>query len=599
MLDNKGGNVLSGLHSNNPGELLMTDTRVHRFRRSLLAAAALATSLISAATIHPASAGAAPAPAAAVVPAGATAYIAVSPVRLADTRPATGIGGFTRLDSHTIRVVIAGRGGVPANATAAVLNVTATGTGADGYVTVYPAGAARPDASNINYEYAGATVPNTVTVKLGAGGAVDVYSYASSDLIIDVSGAYIPTAAAVAAGRFVAAVPAAKRVLDTRSGGGGIVAGGTTRRVSVATEVPANASAVVVNLTVTGALGAGYWTAFPSGGSAPNVSNLNIPGPGETAAGQAIVRLTPGVRSFDVFTERTGGGHLIVDVAGWFTGTADAVSAEGLFVPNAPYRALDTRWPYSHGRTFAKWVVEFPLAGGAGNAQAAAINLTTTQTRGAGYFTAYPARTVTPNASNLNATRIMQTIANHAIVRVSTAGVSVFTSAGGHIIADIAGYYVGTPAAAALDPVTNVVPAPSPLPYLLDAPLAGIGSLPIVEGVESAVVDQGIAGHWPGTGLAGEDSHIVVFAHRTAHGGPFYYLHLLNPGDIITLTGSDGRVHTYSVVRTDLTDKTANSILSAAYSVPGPTLSLVACSKPNLLPTSLSYRIVVTASLIS
>jgi sortase (surface protein transpeptidase) len=536
-----------------------------------------------------------PAASAAPLPTGLTSFVALAPIRLADTRPTSGISGHSRVDAHTVRIQVTGRGGVPVGATAAVLNVTATATAADGFVTVYPSGTSRPEASNLNYD-AGTSVPNMVTVKLGATGAVDVYSYASADIIVDVSGAYVPTASAQAAGRFVAALPAARRVLDTRSGG--VVNGGTTKRVSVATEVPATATAVVVNLTVTGSIGAGYWTAFPSGGSPPNVSNLNIAGPGQTAAGQAIVKLTPGLRAFDVFAEARGGGHLIVDVAGWFTGTTDTVSSDGLFVPNSPTRALDTRWPYSYGRTFAKWTVEFPLQAGI-SAQAAAVNLTTTNTRAEGYFTAYPARTSLPNASNLNATRIGQTIANHAIVRVSMSGISVYTSGGGHVLADVAGYYLGTPASTSVQPPVNVVPPPSPLPYSLSVPNAGIDGMYTAEGVSNDIVDQGWAGHWPGTGLAGEDSHMVLFGHRTSAGGPFYNLHLLQPGDEMTITGSDGRVHTYRVARTDLTGKDATSILNAAYSVPGPTLSLVACSKPNLLPTSLQYRIVVTAILIS
>ncbi len=330
----------------------------------------------------------------------------------------------------------------------------------------------------------------------------------------------------------------------------------------------------------------------------PNASNLNIAGRGQTAAGQAIVKLTPGLLAFDVFAEPGGGGHLIIDVAGWFTGAADPVTIDGLFVPLVPTRTLDTRGPYSYGRTFARWTVEFPLPSGVA-AQAAAINLTATNTRGEGYFTAYPARTPLPLASNLNATRIGQTIANHAIVRVSTAGIAVYTYTGGHIIADVAGYYLGPPAATTFAPPVNVVPPPSPLPYILDAPGAAIEGLEVEEGVDDAIVDQGLAGHWPGTGLAGEDAHMVLFAHRTAHGGPFRYLHLLNIDDELTMTGADGRVHTYRVARVEVTGKDATSILNAAYAIPGPTLSLVACTQPNLLPTSLLYRIVVTAILIS
>ena len=45
-----------------------------------------------------------------------------------------------------------GRGGLPATGVGAVvLNVTATGPTAQGYLTVYPTGGTRPTASNLNF----------------------------------------------------------------------------------------------------------------------------------------------------------------------------------------------------------------------------------------------------------------------------------------------------------------------------------------------------------------------------------------------------------------------------------------------------------------
>ncbi|HVL02953.1 MAG TPA: hypothetical protein VM386_00815 [Acidimicrobiales bacterium] len=69
---------------------------------------------------------------------------------------------------------IAGNGGVPATgATAALLNVTVTGASATGFLTVWPSGQAAPLASSLNW-VAGRTIPNSVTTKLGAGGAISV-----------------------------------------------------------------------------------------------------------------------------------------------------------------------------------------------------------------------------------------------------------------------------------------------------------------------------------------------------------------------------------------------------------------------------------------
>ena len=75
-----------------------------------------------------------------------------------------------------------------------------------GFVTVYPSGVTRPVASSINVDGAGQTIANLVTVPIGAGGSVDVYTQMSTDLVADVQGYYRPAAAAQA-GRFVPLTP--------------------------------------------------------------------------------------------------------------------------------------------------------------------------------------------------------------------------------------------------------------------------------------------------------------------------------------------------------------------------------------------------------
>jgi alpha-tubulin suppressor-like RCC1 family protein len=74
---------------------------------------------------------------------------------------------------------------------AVALNVTVTGPTGPGFVTVWPCGQARPLASNLNFT-AGQTVPNAVLVKLGAGGAVCLYNSATTHLVVDVGGWFLP-----------------------------------------------------------------------------------------------------------------------------------------------------------------------------------------------------------------------------------------------------------------------------------------------------------------------------------------------------------------------------------------------------------------------
>ncbi len=81
---------------------------------------------------------------------------------------------------------IIGAGGVPAGAKAVFVNVTAVNPLSTGFLTVYPKGAAVPNASNINYSI-GNTVPNLVMVPVGADGRIIVTnSAATTDVLADV-----------------------------------------------------------------------------------------------------------------------------------------------------------------------------------------------------------------------------------------------------------------------------------------------------------------------------------------------------------------------------------------------------------------------------
>ena len=88
-----------------------------------------------------------------------------------------------------VEVPLLGRGGVPTSGVGAVVaNVTAANPSAAGFATVYPCGA-RPEASSLNYLPGPTTATaNEVIAKLSALGSVCVYSFAETDLLIDVVG---------------------------------------------------------------------------------------------------------------------------------------------------------------------------------------------------------------------------------------------------------------------------------------------------------------------------------------------------------------------------------------------------------------------------
>jgi len=531
-------------------------------------------------------------------PQGASKFVSVAPVRLADTRanPPT---GYSVVSSNVIRVGILGRAGVPAGATAAVLNVTIAGSSAWGYVTVFPAGGNIPDSSNVNVDGSGRVVANLVHVKIGAGGAADIFRSTSMGLVVDLVGVYVPVTAGGSGsqdGRLVTLATGAQRVLDTR--GQPSIGGGQTRSVDVSTAgVPATASAVVVNLTVVDAR-AGYWSAIPDGQTIAATSSLNVDRDNQTRAGQAIVNLS-GTRRFNVYTEN--GGKLLVDVVGYFTGADPTVATDtaGLFVASSPLRMFDSRTL----RSLPPWsssTYEFPV-GNPGSIQVAAavMNITATAPWDLGFVTAYPAGVGRPNSSNLNVSAVPQTIANQAIVRVSTRGVSLYTQGGSHLIADVAGWYLGAPTNATQPAPSNPVYNPNAA-VAVSVPKIGVYiSIKAGGGSLDRIADQGYAATWSDINTVAAPGNVMLFGHRTTGSAPFRYLNNLNNGDEFIIVGSDGHSYHYQVMGKGVTRPTYSVIRSLASPYGALTAQLVACSKLDGTATSTAYRLVITGRLVS
>jgi alpha-tubulin suppressor-like RCC1 family protein len=246
-------------------------------------------------------------------------YTATLPYRKLDTRQEGGpLGpGGTRVLDLT--------GSVPAGATAVTLNLTATGATASTFVTAWPTGTARPAASNINLT-AGGTRPNLVTVALGAGDRVSFYNLAGQvNLVVDMVGFYTPAFGAT----FVPLSPS--RVLDTRTGDGPLHAGGSVI-VDPGPLVPANATAMLLNVTGVGATGSTFVSVWSGDGrpdSAGSVLNLAV---GETAANLAAIAFSP-TRPVTAYNS-WGSVHVLADLAGAFvlpaaTCTVDCVHSWG------------------------------------------------------------------------------------------------------------------------------------------------------------------------------------------------------------------------------------------------------------------------------
>lgn len=578
--------------------------KLARTRRSLTArtlATALLLSTLAVPTTSPMAAAAGNRIAAAPVtpPAGSSKYVPLTPQRIVKSF-GTDKFGFTVVAPKTLRVSVRDRAGVPATAVAAVINITAVAVPAPGYVSVYPTGTARPTSSNVNADTTGRTIANLAHVALSANGQFNVFLSADQPVVIDLVGVYVPAADTQSDGRFVSRSGGSARALDTRNADFGVprLAPGTTVTVDLAPfGLPAGAGAAVVNVTaVKGAKG--FWTAFPSGITRPDTSTLNLDTAGQTRGAQAIVQLNSDATTINVFS--LSGGDLVIDFVGWYTGASSPRGVDGLFVPSSPSRKLDTR----NLRTLAPWAGStYEIAVGSpvsctGCVAAVVANVTGTQPWINGYLTAYAAGQPRPSTSTLNLTAWPQTIANHAIVPASTRGIALYTLSGAHMIVDVAGYFLGTPLAAPNPRPTN----PS---YTSNrATFVSATDAPVSVGIRTGsnldtIADQGYAAGWTGLTNVAAVGNVMLFAHRTNSGGPFRYLDQFVVGEKFVLTGSDGHRYTYLVVDRRVTRPEYTTVLALAKPWGLATAQLVACSRADGSPTSLSYRIVITGRLIS
>ncbi len=115
-----------------------------------------------------------------------------APARLLDTRVGelTVDGRFAGLGRRpaggTLQLPVGGRAGVPAGASAVLLNVTAIGAG-EGHVTAFATGDQAPLASNLNV-VDGQVVANAAIVRLGVGGEICLGTAGPMHVVVDVVG---------------------------------------------------------------------------------------------------------------------------------------------------------------------------------------------------------------------------------------------------------------------------------------------------------------------------------------------------------------------------------------------------------------------------
>jgi hypothetical protein len=241
-----------------------------------------------------------------------------SPQRLVDTRTSGG-----RIATGASRCFpMAGLAGIPADAAAIIVNVTAVDYVARGWLTVYPNGQSVPATSTVNFDTSEYAIANGSIVRLGTGGqvCVNVGTVNSvpgdADVILDVTG-YLTTAG-------LAQMPmlaAPQRVIDTRTSSGPI-ASGQSRCFTLAgvVGIPGTATAMVLNVTAVGYNARGWLTAYPNGQSVPATSTLNFDTTEYAMANGAIIPLGTAAQvciNVGTVNSAPGSAQVILDVVGY------------------------------------------------------------------------------------------------------------------------------------------------------------------------------------------------------------------------------------------------------------------------------------------
>lgn len=332
-------------------------------------------------------------------------FTPLTPARILDTRIGNGAPRSPIGQGGVLQVPVLGRDGVPSSGVSAVVvNVTAVAGPTESFFTVFPTGAAVPNASNLNF-VGGQVRANLVEVGVGSGGSISIYNdRGSNDAVADVVGYYASSSATNVGARYFPLTP--RRLLDTRNGTGapaGRLGPGGVLALTVGGQggVSSGASAVALNVTAVTPSQLTFIQAYPDGVTRPNSSNLNPPA--GSVVPNLVVSPVGSNGKVDLYNE-AGTVDLVADVVGYY---ASAGTSGTRFMPITPTRLLDTRIGTGapQARVAARQVLPLTVAGNGpvpATAASVVVNVTGVVPSTATFVTVYPGDTSTPTASSLN-----------------------------------------------------------------------------------------------------------------------------------------------------------------------------------------------------
>ena len=279
---------------------------------------------------------------------GGPRYVPVTPCRMVDTRFSTPAGPFVADETRTFRIGgsgvedfasagvapqggVAGGCGVPENATAIELTVTAASPEGSGFLRAGPNTSGDPTGTLLNFTSAQG-ITNTASVAFVGDGLLKVKVFgARTQVLIDVQGYYVSSGAQ---SEFVPVEPC--RAVDTRGATPSTpLANGETRSFAVtgssltgqgglsSCAVPTNAAAVEVSVTAAAPAGNGFLRVWPSGNTEPPATALNYAN-GRGITNTATVALSRGATNQVSVRNLGGATHVILDVQGYYTAPRSA-----------------------------------------------------------------------------------------------------------------------------------------------------------------------------------------------------------------------------------------------------------------------------------
>jgi hypothetical protein len=228
-----------------------------------------------------------------------------------------------------------------------------------------------------------------------------------------------------------------------------IAANGGTKTVTLGTGqgVASGATAVVLNVTVSGSTAAGKITVYPAGVTKPSAEHLNFTAAAEVS-NQVVVPLGAGANAGKIVLHNsaTSTAQLVVHVVGYYkpdTGTyftaTNKRALQTSTAPATPLAAAETRTIQIGGTTT-------PALGIPGAATAVVLNVTATSATASGYLTVFPKGGIKPGVKSVNFTA-GKISTNLVTVAVGTGlanggGISIYNSAGStNVTVDVVGYY--------------------------------------------------------------------------------------------------------------------------------------------------------------